>query len=219
MSPREVVAPTQTGDEETHPAFGMIGVSRRQCAPGSVLFDSDIQHRTTMAVRISTASRRRHLKSDWLHSEQEFMEIEMSQSQWASFVASAGVGGGVPCTIRRREDNIIPDIPLEPRLATSIGEVRGAAEEAFEHIKETFEAYTKTKRVAELRALRSAIENAASNVEFAGQSLTEHAENVIEKARADVESFVASAAERRGLDPGDLESAPQLMAPDDEEKR
>jgi hypothetical protein len=90
MSRREVVAQTtdEHGDEQ-HPAFGMIGASRVSSSPpGATLFDSDIRHQHTVTVRIATATRRRDLNHGWLHRKREFVEVEMSEAQWASFVSS-----------------------------------------------------------------------------------------------------------------------------------
>lgn len=208
---REIQEPikNERGDEQ-HPAWGMIGASRVQ-STGSVLFDSDIKHHHTVTVRIGTASRDRHLHRDWLHNTQEFVEVEMSEAQWASFVSSMGVGGGVPCTIRRREAEYdVPGVPYEPRLQESMDEVRGKAEEAFANVVEAFAAYEEKKNAANLRTLRAAIANGPANISFAAKSLNEHAENVVQRARADVEAMVLAKAEQLGLDPADV-NAGELM--------
>jgi hypothetical protein len=62
-------------------------------------------------------------------------------------------------------------------------------------------APAKAKQAA-LRNLRSRIDNAEPNVTFAAKSLTEHAENVVEKARADVEAMVTQKAAQLGLTTG-----------------
>lgn len=209
---REVVQPTVNDrDAETHPAWGLIGASRVQTSPpGANLFDSDIRHAHTVVVRISTASRKRDLGRDWKHSEAEFVEVEMSEAQWASFVSSMNAGDGVACTIRRREDEIlVPDFPPEARLRQSIEEVERAADQAFEKVREALAAYEEKKNAANLRALHFAIENAPKNIVFAGESLTNHAENVVQKARFDIEAVANARAAQIGLDPGEI-SAPML---------
>lgn len=215
---REIVQPTVTiredhGNEEAHPAWGMIGASRVQTSPpGANLFDSDIRHQHTVVVRISTASRRRHLARDWKHAEKNFVEVEMSEAQWASFVSSMNSGDGVPCTIRRREDELqVPGFPPEARLRESIEEVRTAAAKAFERVAEAMAAYEEKKSAANLRDLHFAIQNAPSNIAFVGDSLTEHAENVVQKARVDIEAMVLAKAAQLGIEPGEvgtLELAP-----------
>lgn len=214
MPRRVVTEPTrnQYGDE-THPSWGMIGASRRSNGGGGAsLFDSDIRHQHTVAVRVSTASRRRDLNRDWLHPTQEFVEVEMSEAQWASFVSSMNVGSGVPCTIRRREgEYLVPEAPHEPRLQESMAEVRDAAERAAEKVSEAFAAYKAHKNAGNLRTLEAAIDNMPSNITFAASSLSEHAENVVQRTRADIEAMVVTKAQQLGLEPADLGvTAPQL---------
>lgn len=216
--PRDIIPPTKNeyGGEE-HPAWAMIGASRVQNGPpGAVLFDSDIRHGHTIMVRISTASRRRDLNQDYLHSEKEFIEIEMSEAQWASFVSSMNVGNGVPCTVRRREGEwTVPGMPYEPRLQESMNETRQAADKVVEEIREAFEAFEAKRNAANLRTLKYAIENATPNVLFAAKSLTKHAENVVQRARADIEAMVASKARQLGIDPGDLGGVAELTEGDE----
>lgn len=197
---------TDENGYEIHPAWAMIGASRVQSSPpGAALFDSDIRHQHTVMVRISTASRRRDLNRDWLHAEKEFVEVQMSEAQWASFVSSMNTGNGVPCTVRRREDDYdVPGVLYEPRLQESMNETREAADEAFNAVAEAFAAYEEKKNAANLRTLKYAIQNAPSNIEFAGKSLTEHAENVVQKARADIEAMVLAKADQLGIEPSDL---------------
>jgi hypothetical protein len=197
---------------EVHPAFGMIGASRISIsAPGTSLFDSDILHHHTVRIRIMAASRKRQLNHDYIHGGEQYIEVELSEAQWASFVSSMNVGDGVPCTIRRMNYERIPEFPYDPRLAHSIQETKDAASRAFQDIKDAMAAYenldpkagAKEKREA-LSNLHHIIENAAPNVNFAGKSLIEMTENVVQKARADVEAFVVSKARQLGLDPSDI---------------
>jgi hypothetical protein len=213
---REVTEPTQDQyGGEVHPSWAMIGASRvSHGGAGASLFDSDILHQHTVTVRVRTASRRRDLNRDWLHPEQEFVEVEMSEAQWASFVSSMNSGSGVPCTIRRREgDYLVPEAPHAPRLQESMNEVRDAAERAAEKVSEAFAVYKAHKTVGNLSSLEAAIANMPSNITFAASSLSEHAENVVQRARADIEAMVVTKAHQLGLEPAALGvMAPQLSA-------
>ena len=204
---RKIIPPTlnERGDE-SHPAWGMVSASRvSHSPPGAALFDSDMLHSHYVTVRISTAERHRDLNRDWLHGKQEFVEIAMSEAQWASFVSSMNVGQGVPCTITRREKEYdVPGFPHEPRLAESMREVRDSAEEAIQKIQEAFAAYQEKKNAANLRDLEYAIKNMPANMEFAAKSLGEHAENVVQRSRADIEAMVIQKAKQLGLEPEDL---------------
>jgi hypothetical protein len=217
---REVVQPTlDEHGAEMHPAWGLIGASRVSCSPGSTLFDSDIQHQHTIVVKLSLARRRRDLHHDHLMADGKMsshvVEVEMSFAQWASFVSSMNAGDGVPCTIRRREGEAVPEVPYEPRLAETLNEVRGKAEAAQAAIAEAFAAYKAHKTAGNLRTLESAIRNMPANMEFAAESLSEHAENVTQKMRADVEAFVTDAAQRVGLEPGEVGVVPPELTAGD----
>lgn len=204
---RDVAEVTQDehGDD-THPAFGMIGASRVSSTPGAALFDSDVVHQHYVVLKIDRAVRKRDLNHDWIHSGGfgKIVEVAMSEAQWASLISSMNTAG-VACTLRRTEvDGRLPDLEFESRLAVSHAETREAAHRAFDAIKEARDAYEQHKTAANLRNLHFAIENAPANVDFAAKSLTKHAENVVQKSRADLEAMVIQLAKQRGIDPDQL---------------
>jgi hypothetical protein len=196
---------------DTHPAFGFITAHRVSCTPGQSLFDSDVLHTHLVRVTIGRMTRKRDLSRDWLHPSQELVELDMSEAQWASFVSSMNTTG-VPCTLRRTENNRdVAGVPHAPRLAQSIAEVHEAAQEAFNDIQRAMEALealdpkagVRERREA-LRELRARINNAVPNVDFAGKMLAEHAENVVQKARADVEAMVVQKTTQLGIESPDF---------------
>jgi hypothetical protein len=220
MANRDAVPPTRDDDEgmETHPAWGMIGASRVSATPGSTLFDSDLLHQHYVVVRVQRAERRRNLMRDWLFGgrRERIVEIAMSEAQWASFVSTMNVGEGVPCTLLRVGTEEMPELAPEPRLAESMEEVEASAERVMKVIQEAFAAYREKSTKANLRRLESAIQNAPANMTYAASSLTEHAENVVQRARADIEAMVTSKAEQLGIDPSKIAATP-LLEPGDEE--
>lgn len=196
---------------EAHPAFGSISVTRISAHPGEVLFDSEIAHQQLVRVRLGGMRRQRDLNRDWLSPTETMVEIDMSESQWAAFVSSFNTNG-VPCTLRRTETT--PDVPgleLDSRLALSAQETRNAAHESLATIQAAFEEVKRvgvngkvSERKAAQRSLEIAMENAPKNIEFAADSLTRHTENVVTKARADIEAMVVSKAETLGIEPAAL---------------
>lgn len=210
---REIVAPTTNEKgRESHPAWAMIRAYRGSQTPGAVLFDSDIRHNHTVTIVVEEADRKRDLNHDHVMGWSRILEIEMSEAQWASFVSAMNTSG-VPATLRfreSREDPFVPEMPYEPRLAESMREVHEAGERMIEQIREAFAAYEKHKTVGNLRHLKAMIENTPANMDFAAKSLSEHAENVVQRARADIEAFVVTEARRLGIEPGDLATPPEL---------
>ena len=205
---------------EVHPAFALVGAYRGSSHPGAVLFDSDILHNTTIRIRISAAARKRDLHHDWISGKDELIEVELSEAQWASFVSSMNVGDGVPCTLRHVNHVPVAELPHDPRLAYSMEETRQAARAAFEGIQAAMAAYDALdakapakERKEALSTLRAVIRNAVPNVDYAGKTLVEHAENVVTKARADIEAFVVAKAQQLGLSPGDITDSPLSLPP------
>lgn len=204
---RKISEPTQ--DErgnEVHPAYGMIKASRVTNSVGSVLFDSDIQHTHSVVLTVTRATRKRSLNRDWIHPDgKDLIEVEVSEAQWASFVSSMNTTG-VPCTIRRTPDEVYVDgLPYSPRMQQSMQEVHDAAERTFSEIKEALAAYEEKKTAANLRNLHYTIENATANVDYTSKTLREHTENVVQRARADIEAMVTHKAVQLGLAPGDID--------------
>lgn len=215
---REIVQPTENeyGAEE-HPAWVLVGASRvSHSPPGKVMFDSDIRHQHYVSVRVKRASRKRDLNSDWKHGQGTIIEFAMSEAQWASFVSSMNTGDGVPATMTydSAAGGDQPGMPYEPRLKVSMAEVHGAAARAQEKVQSAYKAYAEKKTAANLRALEIAISHMTPNMDFAAQSLTEHAENVVQRARADIEAYVVTKAQQLGLNPADIGGMPELGAGD-----
>jgi hypothetical protein len=198
-------------DWESHPAFGHVHASRVTSNPSVSLFDSEILHSHYVVLSIQTAERKRDLSRDWIHpSSTPLIEVAMSEAQWASLVSSMNAGG-TPCTIQHREtQRNVPELPYEPRMAQSIAEVREAYDKSLGRAKAAMAAYdaldakapAKERRAA-LADLRQALNHAESNGIFAAQSLAEHVEGVVTRAKADVEAMVAAHAERLGIEAGD----------------
>jgi len=204
--PTEKPTVNDRGDE-VHPAWGLIGASRVSSTPGAPLFDSDIRHSHYVVVRLSRAKRKRDLSHDYKYGAEEIVEIAMSEAQWASFVSTMNVGQGVPCTIERIFMERMPGLEYEPRLAESMDEVANASAKAMEAINEAFAAYSEKKTAANLRSLEAAIANAPANITYTAKALSEHAENVVQRASADIEAMVTSKAKQLGIDPAEFAEA------------
>lgn len=218
---REEIAPTV--DErgwETHPAFATIGASRIQVGgadDGARLFDSEITHNHIIGLTIRSAIRQRDLNHDWIHGSAEIISVEMSEAQWASFVSTLNSGSGVPCTLRlhngKINDGIVtPTFPFDSRMRLAIEETQEAADRSFAAIKDALAAYeavvaakggAKERRDAMSR-LSATINNATPDVDYTGKQLARLAEDVVQKAKADVEAFVVHKAQQLGMSHDEL---------------
>lgn len=213
----DTVAPTlDEHGHEVHPAWVVVGAYRGSVSPpGAVLFNSDIRHQHVITVQVSEAHRSRDINRDWIGGRKRIIEFTMSEAQWASFVSSMNSGSGVPATLGFRDsadDPHVPGMPFDPRLAHSINDVRQAATKAQEDVQRAFDAYKEKKTVGNLRHLEAMIDNLPANLRFAAQSLSEHAENVVQRAKADIEAFVVNKAGQLGINPSDIGALPQLQS-------
>jgi hypothetical protein len=201
------------GVTEQHPAMGQISVSRVSSGKGHRLYDSDIGHHEWVEVMLERAQRTRTHSHDYHFGVERIASIQMSMAQWASFVSSFNTSG-VPCTIEYRQVGELVEVEQiddEPRLAMTMQETRTAATRAFDDIvNELDEVDRLIEEKAGLRevrqalhSLRSRLNNAVPNVNFATKTLAKHAEDVVQKARFDIESMVAQHAAQLGIEAPD----------------
>ena len=193
--------------EEEHESWLLVRANRvRSGPPGRALFDSEIRHQHFIRVTISQGSRKRDLNHDWHHAVRQLMEFDMSEAQWGAFVSSFGNGTGVPATLSwfrscDLPDGQTPQSPFAGRLSESHAEVKQAAthaldeiQQAYDELQQAFDDKAGRKVMGEkLRKLQNRMGNAPANMEHAAKSLTKHVENVVTKARADVEGMVLMA--------------------------
>jgi hypothetical protein len=144
------------------------------------------------------------LNHDYKHGSTTLLEFDMSQAQWGAFVSSFGNGSGVPATLSFFNGRV-PQAPAESRLALSHKEVRDAGTKVVAEVREDFEALQKAindkmgmKEIrSRMHTLECRINNTPANMEFAAKSLTKHSENVVTKARSDIEGMILM-AQRQG---------------------
>lgn len=193
--------------DETHESWILV---RANLVSGwTRLFDSEIKHQHYVTVVVNRCTRKRDLHRDWLHQTQTLIEFNMSQAQWGAFVSSFGNGSGVPATLDflTGVGNVPQPVHVDSRLDKSHKEVYASHKEALAKVKAAEEAvqeaFSQKLGVKETRArlatLHRVIDQLPGNVEFAAKSLTEHVEEVVTKARADIEGMVMTATNDRQI--------------------
>lgn len=191
--------------DESHESWIRVTASKIS-STGTRLFDSEITHSRFVRVSVHRCTRKRDLNRDWLHNTKLLCEFDMSEAQWGAFVSSFGDGGGVPATLTWLNGHV-PSAPFESRLDESHREVREAADRSLEEIQAAYndlviafnENHGKKAVRERIASLGARIGHAPSNMEFAAKSLTEHVENVVTKAKADIEGMVLEAESQAAL--------------------
>jgi hypothetical protein len=204
--PRETteVRIDEKGDE-THESWLLISAGRVTSTPGAALFDSELRHQHYVSVKVTRCTRQRSLNRDWLYGCETLLEMSMSMAQWGAFVSSFNTTG-VPATLEYLTGvGPVPQAPHAPRFEHSLNEVRNAGDKALAQVQESYaqvmEAFENGGKKAQREALRSmghTLNNVPRNLEFVAESMTEHVENVVTKAKADIEAMALEANPQLG---------------------
>lgn len=204
--PIEIEKDAGVADSEvTHPAFAVIGVSR--VSGEATLFQSEFKHQHYLSVRIGLAKLCRSLSRDWVFGHAKtYIEVNLSEAQWAAFVSSPNVGSGVPCTLRYNNGQIIPGLPdPKPPEAKFKAEVAKAAEEAVTQLDELAEkiaamGLSAKKQKDLLDSVSRAKNKMKSSIPWVAKQFSEHMETTVEKAKTEVNAYATQTLQRMGLE-------------------
>ena len=205
----------QGGKRYRHPAYGQISVSRTS-GGRTALYGSDFIHQQSVRVSISTSTMDRHLNSDWPHEDREIIEIEMSEAQWATFVSSFGIGGGVQCTIRHRDGKMVPGFPLRDEAREFGAEMSEQSKDALIALENAIAAVADSKMSKKdadkiIGSIRTAAREIGVNADFVQKCFDEHMETRTEKAKVEIHAYMQNAVQRAGLETLMKGAAPALL--------
>ena len=194
----------------THPAFGVIGLSRVSSAPSVNLFGSAVKHGHYFELTIKTARRNSSGTSEERHrGEKELIRVAFSGVQLGELLTSANVGDGAPCTLIRVGGESMPVIP-------DIDNFKVESQKQYtEQLNRTFEKSKAIIKKAE-EMVRNGLPKKADKEEFlslinmlgndinsglgfAGACFDEKVERVVSQAKGEVEAFVDHKIRSAGL--------------------
>ena len=140
-----IISEDALGTSYKHPSFGMLSFNRTH-GGHSNLFGSSIQHNDTIHMVLREGVVTRGLNDDWYVGEDEILEVEMSQSQFAELITSMNVGTGTPCTIKylrgkgriNEADFINKRQQITNEFKESMNERMSDAKEFYDEVKELF---------------------------------------------------------------------------------
>ncbi len=194
----------------THPAFGVVQVSRTSGGARS-LFMSDVKHDHRICLRIHKAQHRRHLNSYWTHAGDKLIEVEMSELQFAQMISSMNLGSGVPCTLtcaREGEMVRLPAIDPDDLTAVFSSEIKKQTSQALESARKAHSLLLelmsqKTVKKKELEPLASLLYSLSqllpSSMQFIQDQFQEAMEHTTEQAKAHAEGHVLRVLQQAGL--------------------
>lgn len=188
---------------ETHPAYAQIGASR--VSGQSYLYGSDFAHQHYMTISIHRSELHRGLSNDWASAREEYLQVALSEAQWAAFVSSPNCGQGVQCTLQRMAHAGVPQIPAaKDRQEQFDTEMRVNVKEAREHIAKVRKMIEDSKLSEKakqqiLSELGMADRDISSSVGFIAEQFGEHMEKVTEHAKTEVNAYIQGTIMRAGL--------------------
>jgi hypothetical protein len=190
-----------------HPSFATVALNRVS-STGTTLFDSPLKHQHFIKLSIHKAHKVRHLNQDWVHADEELVEVHMSEAQFANFITSSGIGGGVPCTLSRFDGMGVPACPPEHARETYESEVKEDLKELTATLKGLVklvdEITDKPRLNSEDKAkLRDAAEDAymkvSDSMPFLHQQFTEKMDKTVSQASAEITAHVQRVIQQAGL--------------------
>lgn len=187
---------------ERHPSYAQVSVSR--VSGGTHLYGSDFHHQHFLRVRVSPSALHRTLARDWhFASNKSVVEFDMSESQWARFVSSLGIGSGVPCTLRYVGGEMIPEPPPPtPKGDLFKAEMTDRLDDAVVALRELRERVAAGKGGKDaLRLIDRAVQQITNNTGFVAKQFGEHMEEAVDRAREEVHAYAMTTFARLGLDP------------------
>lgn len=186
-----------------HPSFAQIQVSRIK--GHKFLYNSDFPSHNYIALRIHKSEMIRDLSHDWHHEKGEYIEVAMSEAQWATLVSSLN-SQGVPCTLTYLMGEIIDRLPEPTNRINQFGsELSKHLGNAVEQLSEAMKAVSvlglsKVKTETLISMLSKAQADIKGNAHFVEKSFSEHMENQVEKAKCAANAYLYHVIQRAGLD-------------------
>lgn len=182
------------GQRMTHPAFAQIAAART--TGQTYLYGSDFSHSYYIHIKISPSDTLRSHHQDWFFEKNvPYIDVALSEAQWATFVSSLNVGSGVPCTLQQRDGETVSDLPPpEDRKAKHVSEQSAAMADALKSLDrltaKIAESGLSKKKADELAELvRVAHSKLSDSVPFISKMFDEDMEQTVEKAKIEINSY------------------------------
>ena len=205
-----------------HPSFANLYIGRSLCSGKQTLFGSSIKHSDVITLKISPASLGRNLHEDHVYQESvPYIEIDMSQAQFAQAITSLNQGEGTPVTLRRLNGQYIEPCPFEDKrmqfddefsqdMRNLVNELKEVSKEA-EELLENKKTLSKADREKILSAFQKVQMELGSNMPFMFSQFNRQMEKTVTEAKAEVEGHIQSRLNDMALLGMQLENSSEHM--------
>lgn len=199
------------GTYEIHPAFGSIVVSHPRGGGIAPLFKSHVHNPSCIQISIYNATNRIDYMEETIHPcGKPIATIEMTESQWARFVSSMGIGEGTPCTLKYTEKNgVIADIDgdttkekVNTKIKEDIDKFKTIISEFSELLEKKLIEKKITKKIyEELKNKYNAIyRQLYQNIPFLQTQMEELHEKIAESSKIEIEAYANNLFKTIGLE-------------------
>lgn len=200
--------------KETHPSYGLLQISRVSGRQDS-LFGSSLQHSNFITLRINKGSRYHDKFGDNYFEDGNYMEVEMSNVQFAEAITSLNVGSGVPCTIRYSnqgdlEPGYQPSAVIDNQKKRLLNDSANRLKETAQKLQEMSDgvdeilnkngAIGKGDRKALHNMMGLFIQEIGGNLPFLQQQMSKSIDKTVVQAKGEIESFITNAVINTGLE-------------------
>lgn len=199
---------TEKAVRHRHPSFALLNFSRAQCSGNVSLFGSSIKHRNIILLRISPGYLYRDLSNDSFFPEpKSFIEVAMSETQFAEAITSFNTGSGVPVTLKRFNGKDIEECPVFNKVQEFNQEFKGEMEEIGSKLnncsKEVGELLGKKVSGKLRKEILEKIEGIARTIDntlpFINEQFAEQMDKTKLEAKGEIESFFQNKIKSAGI--------------------
>jgi hypothetical protein len=200
---------------ETHPAYGLIGISRWTAGGARSrgayrLFGSSVDNHSGISLEIKRAEVYHDLGSDHYFDLGNIIEVEMSESQFATMITTMNSGPGTPCTIRAVDGKPVeklPNVPMETeKIRQNFAAKMAKWRKQFDAMGAEIDELMKKKSLlaadkVRIKDLTSQIAaEMQNNVVFLMDQFNASADDVVAQCKAEIAGFIDGAVRRTGLE-------------------
>lgn len=148
----------------------------------------------------------RGLSRDWHSAQDEYIEVSLSESQWAEFVSTLNSGMGTPCTVDfvRGIGQLPSIVGTTDRIEQFAGEVKKDVQRSLGNLDKLLSQLDETKvgKAAKDELVwlaKLARQDIEANLPFVAKSFDEHMEQQVQRAKTEINAYANHVINRTGL--------------------
>lgn len=188
----------------SHDSFGVVRFSRATNSGERQLFGSSVKCSNTIRLEIAPAVYERGLHRDWVGGKSlPYIEVEMSQAQFAEAISSMNIGSGTPVTIIAKNGVRVEPFEEESKyeqfqneFEEDMKDLQDTIEQAQKNIDELLGKKSVTKGDRELikKHLNYIERQLRANIPFLYESFNQQVGKSLHEAKMEIEAFAQQRA-------------------------